>query len=216
MNPEVDIIFRGRGTCLQGDAFRIRCRNWARDEAPIAATKTLAVDWTAIRHNDESGLLGVMDRLAECAKRGVLRIFIVIGHDDGASEANFVMQKHGPELGNFSHGTGSAGQELAEFIPSVMDHWRKTVDGYLTGIPVPQISFRTVERAPVEVFPHFQKLPAEIQDLIWKFAVPHPRVITLGRTRGTVLFLLSHCTGNPHLPVSVVPLEALRSFESTR
>ena len=81
---------------------------------------------------------------------------IVVGHDDGASEVNFVVRNHDTEPGNFSPRTGSTGHELAEFILRVMGHWEKTTDGSLAGIPMPQISFRTVERAPVEVFPHFR------------------------------------------------------------
>jgi hypothetical protein len=47
INPEVDIIYRGKAACRKGDAFRIRYRGW--EEEPLYGTRILAVDTIALR-----------------------------------------------------------------------------------------------------------------------------------------------------------------------
>jgi hypothetical protein len=43
----------------------------------------------------------------------------------------------------------------------------------------PAISVMTVERASITPFPLFQRLPAELQDMVWGNALQSPRVITV-------------------------------------
>jgi hypothetical protein len=50
VNPEVDIIYRGKAVCRKGDAFRVRCRGWEEGESePVSGTRILAVDTIALR-----------------------------------------------------------------------------------------------------------------------------------------------------------------------
>lgn len=48
INESRDIIYRGRKSCRQGEAFYQRCRNFETESEPLAVTCTLAVDIMAV------------------------------------------------------------------------------------------------------------------------------------------------------------------------
>ncbi|KUJ23441.1 uncharacterized protein LY89DRAFT_182686 [Mollisia scopiformis] len=79
VNPDVDIIYRGRTSCRKGDAFRMRCQEWAVDQLPIAFTRTLAVDLTALTRPRElshmpSRAIRKLSKAARSEEEGALMI----------------------------------------------------------------------------------------------------------------------------------------------
>ncbi|KAE9365491.1 hypothetical protein N431DRAFT_101645 [Stipitochalara longipes BDJ] len=202
VNPKVDIVLRGKRACREGDAFRHRLGVWINESKPYAATRTLAVDLLAVtRRRDDPftsqlrkdyydrddsttfsdeivHLLAVttIQQIAACAASGMKDLIIVVGNDDDASEATLV-----PLNSNKNQWTprekGALGV-AAQLRKDLLDHWGDLGNGPLFTASLPDISVMTVQRVPNVSFPQFQKLPSELQDMVWVYALQHPRIIT--------------------------------------
>jgi len=204
VNPEVDCTYRGKQACRKGDAFRIRNKLGRDEDAPVAATRDLAVDLTAITRSNEEyyirmlrGAYGVpgaplmpdriakilpatrVEQIAECARNGVRRIMIVVGNDDDASEFSLTQLKTRDNMTPREKGALIEARRLKKALD---EHWQKqSSDGpsFPPDISPPTIKVVTIKRNRLRNFKLLPKLPLELQDLVWQFALRVPRVLTL-------------------------------------
>jgi len=101
---------------------------------------------------------------------------IVIGNDDDASEVTLV-----PLSLNESQWTprekGARGV-VAQLLKDLVEHWGDLGNGHLFTASPPNILAMTVQRVPTISFPQFQKLPVELQNMVWACAAQQSRIIT--------------------------------------
>ncbi|PMD32938.1 hypothetical protein L207DRAFT_590012 [Hyaloscypha variabilis F] len=202
VNPKVDIVLRGKRACREGDAFRHRRGEWIRESKPCASTRTLAVDLLAVtgRRDDpitsrlrkdyntrDDGaifsdefidLLSVttIQQIAACAVNGMEDLIIVFGNDDDASKVTLVPLN--PNKYQWTPREKGALRVVAQLRKDLLDHWRDPGNGPLFTTSPPNISVMTVQMVPTPSFPQFQKLPIELQDMVWTHALQHPQIIT--------------------------------------
>jgi hypothetical protein len=58
------------------------------------------------------------------------------------------------------------------------DHWMNLDHVSLSTACPPTISLITMKPGSIASFPLFRKLPVELQDMVWSYALQHPRVFT--------------------------------------
>lgn len=204
VNPEVDTVLRGKKACRKGDAFRHRVNKWIMESKPFDATRSLAVDLVALtRRNDDTftsvlrewrddpvGLIDggsdVTDKLlsvtpvpqiAACAAKGLRELIVVVGNDDDASEVIFVPLD--TDQAQWTPRVKGAMQMADRLRKDLVRYLATSKDESLSAVSPPAVSVMTIKKAPVASFPQFQKLPAELQDMVWRHALRTPKVITL-------------------------------------
>lgn len=201
VNPRVDITYRGKDSCRNGDAFKIRYKNYGVDWEPIAATPTLAVDISALRPRrpvrapvlDYDGRMGSLsqpgrpwvgqfeqysmgqaaDEIMSCARNGLKELIIVVGNNDDLTDITLV-----PAEPLFQSTSDIFYQALLKAKALIA-----ALAVLNMGTP-PTVKVMTPLRLPLKLFPHFPKLPVEIQHLIWHHASNIPRVISVEHTGG--------------------------------
>lgn len=194
VNPEVDIIYRGRKSCRDGCVFRIACKDEeGNDKAvPIAMTRTLAVDSRAItrlrepiasvrtrnrsRHGDY--FEDIMGRLTQegkknctdvmsAAEKGLREIVFVVGNDDDLSEITLIPLADDAALYSAKE---KLAVEAAEKFSLSIRAFCDSADTHQPFSMIPTFRVMTVKRKPLKDFALFSKLPLEIQYLIWNYA----------------------------------------------
>ncbi|KAE9379972.1 hypothetical protein N431DRAFT_432287 [Stipitochalara longipes BDJ] len=201
INPEVDIMYRGRMSCRKGDMYKLRCRDWSKDTEPLAMSKTLAIDargvtrfqeppaevvmdicenypkeeWSELMENMFLNIhYGTMEEVIKCAEKGVREIIYVVGNDDDLSEITLVPLPDEPS--QLSARELEVVQAADEFGSGVGRYWKQKDVTW----PLPTFKVMKVERKPLKEFTLFPHLPMEIQLLIWDFAaVNYPKVHTM-------------------------------------
>ncbi|PMD33318.1 hypothetical protein L207DRAFT_169695 [Hyaloscypha variabilis F] len=201
VNPEVDIIYRGRRSCEAGDMYKMRCRDWSKDTEPLAMTRTLAIDargvtrfrmaspkvimhigatypkeeWDEIMLNMFINThYGTRNQIIKLAERGVREIIYVVGNDDDLSEITLVPLPEDPA--QLSARELQVVKETGDFGAGVGRWWERKEVAW----PLPTFKVIKVERKPLKEFTLFPRLPMEIQLLIWNFAtVNYPIVRTM-------------------------------------
>jgi len=182
--------------------FQIRCRDWTEESAPLAMTRTLAIDAMAVTrqrppyrfsfdsipeivNSDEEAKIFMekvltnlknktMEEVSLCREKGLQDIIIVVGNDDDLSEIILVPL-------HSDHAQRSDREVIAVtateiFKQDLADYW--TSKG-LPSLP-PKLTVMTVQRTPLKNFTLFPLLPMELQLAVWDFAAhAYPRVIAM-------------------------------------
>lgn len=210
INPQVDIIYRGRNSCRRGRAFMIqylKCSSryvetgpgemFSTIKQPIAMSKILAVDLLAILRYDiqlpghqragyiEKGKLDMertgltTKQIAECTLAGLRKLLIVVGNDGDLSEVSFAPL---PKRRFRTPRENQAVLEAQDVEHNLENYWaerRRENNPDFENLALPEIKVVTVKRPDTNVFTQFRRLPNELQDRVWKFALMNPRVITI-------------------------------------
>jgi hypothetical protein len=209
INPEVDIMYRGKIACKKGDAFRARCKHWVLDTEPLAITRTLAVDAIALtqekktiigeflqRKNvtkifeeeneempDEIRRIISANRLTDieaCVKKGLRDIIIVIGNDDDVPEVNLI--PYTPAAQYMTKRDAKVIEDTEKLKEDIKEYWAEKIesgDEQFLTMTPPTITLMTIQRAPLREFHLFPRLPVEIQALVWKAAYETPHITSI-------------------------------------
>lgn len=219
VNPEVDIIYRGKIACSGGDAFRVRCKDFMIDTVPVSGTRKLAVDPMAltkrvlpdlVRHRELVVRLGEdgeyfrekcdaalaatpVTEIAACVKQGLREVIVVIGNKEDESEFTLVPFVTRPE--DMSHRENKIMQGVEVLRAGLEEYWKKKQeeeDESFLELLLPELSVMAVQRMPLKSFTLFSKLPPEIQDMVWRFAhnTPQLQTLTTSPTEGNSQFVV--------------------------
>jgi hypothetical protein len=116
-------------------------------------------------------------QIADCVANGVRNLIIVVGNDDNATEFNLVPLETAPE--SRSPREKGALEDAEKLRKDLATYWLYEGEKSLASISPPTISVMTLQRRPLKSFDYFPRLPPELQDMIWEFALRVPRVLTL-------------------------------------
>ncbi|TVY82119.1 hypothetical protein LSUE1_G004144 [Lachnellula suecica] len=159
---------------------------------------------------EEVATLMIVREIAKCAERGLRNLAIVVGNDDDASEFNLAPLEQ--DCTKMSPRERGAMNEAESLRVNLAKHWERLCeeDGSIfKNIPLPNIQVVTVERVALKSFAVFPKLPVEIQQMIWQFALHTPRVISLAQDRETYEPYLS---SNSRIPAMLSVCHASREL----
>ncbi|KAE8440628.1 hypothetical protein EG329_007012 [Mollisiaceae sp. DMI_Dod_QoI] len=164
-----------------------------------------SIEWTVQRRLESTDTPII--EIASCALAGVRDIILVVGNDDDACEVILIpltpyMDMHTPcEKG--------ATLEAEQLRAGLLDHWREKMENGDTRYihcPPPSISVMAVKRKPLQPFTKFPQLPTEVQEMVWKYSISVPRVLTLlGAYRQPSLF--SVCRNSRRIALAQVYTE---------
>jgi hypothetical protein len=96
-------------------------------------------------------------------------LIIVVGNDDDASEVTLVPLN--PNKYQWPPREKGALRVVAQLQKHLLDHWRDPGNRPLFTTSPPNISVMTVQMVPTPSFSQFQKLPTELQDMVWSPAL---------------------------------------------
>lgn len=119
------------------------------------------------------------DGLLQIKQNGVTTISVIVGNDDDESEVTLIpMRTSNTMYSDLTPREKGALEEIQFLKDSLAEHWLKeqelNVESYINTSP-PTIKAVTVKRKPIPKFHQFQLLPAELQDMIWKYTLQTPK-----------------------------------------
>jgi hypothetical protein len=118
-------------------------------------------------------------QIADCTLAGMCQLLIIVGNDGDLSEVSFVPL---PEKRYQTPREKQAILEAQGVKDNLKEYWAKrrqeNIPEFET-LALPEIKVMTVKRPDTRVFTQFQRLPNELQDRVWKYALINPRIFTI-------------------------------------